>query len=401
MTQAPDRAALLALYDETMRRNASVAGCAREQSAHVVRYTTATGSQRYIMWHDFADGFAETVVDEEVNDVRGKARVLMWKLYAHDTARAALRAALLARGFAENDHSTLMACSVEAALAALTANDDARSDQVGLDVRELSTPQSLDAYQEIWDDVWPDAPNARYVDDYRDRLLKRDPGIVFFAGFAANDEPVSSGYMFHAPGAPYALLCGGTTKAAWRRQRAYTSLLRARAIRAQVRGASHLAVEASAESRPILERLGFMPLSTLAFYEKHIDHDAALVQTFVIDSISAITAEMRGQIVVTGSHGGVSAAHLALAHPPGLAVFNDAGMGLDRAGVRGLELLDRQGVAACAVSHETARIGEAASTLESGRISDANRTALQCGIAAGQTCAEAISFFRKSSLVKG
>ena len=42
-------------------------------------------------------------------------------------------------------------------------------------------------------------------------------------------------------------------------------------LHALMRGASYLAVEASAESKPILERLGFMPLSTLAFYEKHID----------------------------------------------------------------------------------------------------------------------------------
>lgn len=265
-------AELLALYDETMRRNAHVAGCAREQSAHVCRYTTATGSQRYIMWHDFADDLATAVVDEELAAVRGTAKVLMWKLYAHDFAREALRSALLARGFEENDHSTLMACAVGAVLAALSVEDDrTKSGESSLEVRELTTPKSLDAYQEIWDDVWPDAPNSRYVDDYRDRLVKRDPGVVFFAGFTATDEPISSGYMFHAPGAPYALLCGGTTKAAWRRQHAYTRLLKARAIRAQERGASYLAVEASAESQPILARIGFAPLSTLAFYEKRID----------------------------------------------------------------------------------------------------------------------------------
>jgi len=268
----PEPAALLALYDETMRRNANVAGCTRDQSTHVCRYTTGTGSQRYIMWHDFADVIAAAVVDEELDAVRGAAKVLMWKLYAHDVARDALRAALLAQGFEENDHSTLMAGTVDAVLAALPADGaSAAAGESALRVRELTTPASLDAYQEIWDDVWPDAPNQRYVDDYRDRLLQADPGVVFFAGFAADDQPVSSGYMFHQPGAPYALLCGGTTRTAWRRQRAYTSLLRARTLRAQARGASYLAVEASPESRPILAHLGFVPLSTLAFYEKQIN----------------------------------------------------------------------------------------------------------------------------------
>lgn len=117
------------------------------------------------------------------------------------------------------------------------------------------------------------------------------------------------------------------------------------------------------------------------------------MRTFVIDSISTVTEEMRGQIVVTGSHGGISAAHLALAHPPGLAVFNDAGMGLDDAGVKGLEILNAAGVAACAVSHETARIGEAKSTLATGRISAVNSGAAGYGIRVGQNCADAISFF--------
>ncbi len=117
------------------------------------------------------------------------------------------------------------------------------------------------------------------------------------------------------------------------------------------------------------------------------------MRTFVIDSISAVTAEMRGHIVVSGSHGGVSAARLALAHPPGLVVFNDAGVGLDDAGVHGLALLQTRGVAACTVSHVSARIGEAASTLATGLISYANASAIWRGIAPGQTCASAISFF--------
>jgi hypothetical protein len=119
--------------------------------------------------------------------------------------------------------------------------------------------------------VWPDAPNSRYVNDYRALIERNEPGILFYAGFAVNDEPVTSGYMFHHPGDAFALLCGGTTKAAWRRQHAYTRMLAIRAHAALERGASYLAVEASPESKPILARLGFTALSTLAFYEKHVD----------------------------------------------------------------------------------------------------------------------------------
>ena len=125
------------------------------------------------------------------------------------------------------------------------------------------------------------------------------------------------------------------------------------------------------------------------------------VQTFLIDSISAVSEEMRGQLVITGSHGGVSAAHLALAHPPALVVFNDAGGGLENAGTRSLEILQSHGVAACAVSHLSARIGEADSTLRTGQISAANLRAQASGIAVGQTCADAINFYVKAIVNKG
>ncbi len=259
---------LLTLYDETMRKHAHPAGMTRESTSRVSRYTTGTASQRFIMWHDFAATDAAGAVDDELHAVQGRAHVLMWKLYGHDPARDALRTALLVRGFAENDHSTLMMVPVALLVESLSLAETPGS--TSIDVRQLTIAKHLDAYQNIWDNVWPDAPNSRYVNDYRALIERGETGILFYAGFAASDNPVTSGYMFHHPGDAIALLCGGTTKAAWRRQRAYTRMLAIRAQAAVERGASYLAVEASPDSKPILERLGFTPLSTLAFYEKNI-----------------------------------------------------------------------------------------------------------------------------------
>ncbi len=125
------------------------------------------------------------------------------------------------------------------------------------------------------------------------------------------------------------------------------------------------------------------------------------MKIFVIDSISAVTHEMRGQIVVTGSHGGGSAARLALAHPPAFAVFNDAGVGLNNAGIAGLEILQRQGVAACTVSHVSAAIGDAQSTLATGVVTHTNALAHDHGVRVNQSCAEAISFLSKAPFNMG
>jgi hypothetical protein len=254
---------LLSLYDDTMRRNAQVAGCVREQTPQSSRYSTASGSLRYIMWHQFSAAETDRCIAEEIAAASGSVKALMWKVYGHD-APANLGERLVAHGFADHDASALMAAPVRQVITALGEATDA------IIVRELCDAHALDAYQEIWDSVWPDAPNSRYVDDYRALANLRDAGVVFFAGFSPTDEPVTSGYLFHAPECPFALLCGGATKAAWRNQRAYTAMLIARSHCALERGASYLAVEASAQSQPILERLGFVRLSTLLFYEKKL-----------------------------------------------------------------------------------------------------------------------------------
>ena len=67
-----------------------------------------------------------------------------------------------------------------------------------------------------------------------------------------------------------------------------------------------------------------------------------------------------------------------------LAVFNDAGIGKDGAGIAALALLQTQGVAACAVAHDSARIGEARSTLDDGVVSCTNEAAARLGARAGQ-----------------
>jgi hypothetical protein len=111
----------------------------------------------------------------------------------------------------------------------------------------------------------------------------------------------------------------------------------------------------------------------------------------VIDSITELAPHDAGCIAVSGSHGGLSSARYAAASRPMLAVFNDAGVGKDGAGLAGLGLLQAQQIAACTVAHSSARIGDARSTLHDGIISHANECAAALGIAPGQRCEHAVA----------
>ncbi|MGC4395568.1 hypothetical protein [Hydrogenophaga sp. T2] len=103
----------------------------------------------------------------------------------------------------------------------------------------------------------------------------------------------------------------------------------------------------------------------------------------VIDSITQLQPADAGCIALSGSHGGLSSSRYAIAARPLLSVFNDAGVGKDAAGIAGLAELQAAGLAACAVSHTSARIGQADSTLADGVVSHANAAARELGIETG------------------
>ena len=103
----------------------------------------------------------------------------------------------------------------------------------------------------------------------------------------------------------------------------------------------------------------------------------------LVDSITEAVGQGAGRIVVSGSHGGASAGRFAIEAGIRIAVFNDAGIGKDGAGIAALDMLERHAIAACTVGHASARIGEAASTLQDGVISHVNPRAAALGARRG------------------
>lgn len=110
----------------------------------------------------------------------------------------------------------------------------------------------------------------------------------------------------------------------------------------------------------------------------------------LLDSVTTVRPEHAGCIVVTGSHGGASVVPYALRVAARLYVFNDAGIGKDDAGVTALASLERAGVAAAAVSHASARIGDARDGWECGVVTRANAQALALGVRVGRPLRETL-----------
>ena len=100
----------------------------------------------------------------------------------------------------------------------------------------------------------------------------------------------------------------------------------------------------------------------------------------IADSITRVAeADAADAVVVNASHGGIYAAYLAAKLGAAAAIFNDAGIGRDQAGIAGLDYLQELGVAAATVGHATARIGDGADMMARGVITHANELAEASG----------------------
>ncbi|MCX4767474.1 GNAT family N-acetyltransferase [Streptomyces sp. NBC_01275] len=253
-----DHAAVLALYDQEMREGArpESSDARVERTGGVVRHVGAEGGWNGVLWSDLDAVDADAVIAAQIAYFGGRGRDFEWKLHGHDRP-ADLGRRLTAAGFTAEPQETLMISETSAQLVDATPPEGVRivpvTDRAGV---ELMVEANEKAFGR--DGSW-----------LRDMLVPRlaaDPdGIVALLALAG-DVPVSSARMELIPGTGFAGLWGGGTVEEWRGRGIYRTLVAHRAHIAADRGYRYLQVDASDQSRPILERLGFAALSTTTPY---------------------------------------------------------------------------------------------------------------------------------------
>lgn len=105
----------------------------------------------------------------------------------------------------------------------------------------------------------------------------------------------------------------------------------------------------------------------------------------LLDAMDELPAEQSDYVLISGAHAGLDSARRALRRPPRLAIFSDAGIGKDRSGIAGLELLQAFHIPAAAVDVNSARIGDAADCLDNGVVSHRNELAANLGVNLGDS----------------
>lgn len=180
-----------------------------------------------------------------------------WKTYGYDQPDD-LPARLVAAGFHPEERETLL-------FGESVTLEGLPSEVPGVSIRETGSDADLAAIGLLHTEVWNE-DGGWIVDDLRERIdrLGLDGIRVLIA--EADARVVSAAWLAMRPGTPVAGLWGGSTLPAYRGRGIYRALVSRRAEIARAAGYRYLRVDASDMSRPILERLGFRPLTITTPY---------------------------------------------------------------------------------------------------------------------------------------
>lgn len=117
------------------------------------------------------------------------------------------------------------------------------------------------------------------------------------------------------------------------------------------------------------------------------------VKILTFSSSATATPDSHGNVLISGSYGGEYNAYHAAKWGIRGVVLNDAGVGSGRAGIVGLNYLDRVGLPAAAADVWSCHIADGEDMLANGIISFVNKTAAALGCLVGETvsqCAESM-----------
>jgi GNAT superfamily N-acetyltransferase len=255
---------LLQLFDRQMRAEARPEPGTEidvDPETRTVRQVAADGGWNGVLWSGLDAGTADAAIAAQVAFFTARGVGFEWKHYSHDQP-ADLAGRLRAAGFVPEDPETLMVAEIRD-LVALSPDLPA-----GLQLRPVSTEADADLVAEVHD-----AAFGGGGDRIRHRVLARlrdDPETVWTWLAMAGDTPVCAARMEVHEGTTFASLWGGGTIEAWRGKGVYRALVAHRAALAAELGCTLMQVDASSQSRPILERLGFAALSVTTPYEYEV-----------------------------------------------------------------------------------------------------------------------------------
>ncbi len=256
---------ILALFDEQERRVGVHPMYRREAAGDVVRHVTYQPERlSYVAYSQLTAVTADAAILAQIAYFQTLGRPgFEWKAYAHDTPPD-LPDRLAAHGFVPDEPEPLLFLPLADLPPAFLPTHP-------VDVRRLNDPGQIDDVVAVETAVW--GGNFDWLKTQLTNYLTNYPDFVSLYVAYANGQPASVAWSYYPTGSQFVALMGGATLAEQRGRGLYTALVAARAQEARQRGAHFLWVNASQDSRPILERRGFRLLTEIRPYSWTVEEE--------------------------------------------------------------------------------------------------------------------------------
>jgi predicted metal-dependent phosphoesterase TrpH/ribosomal protein S18 acetylase RimI-like enzyme len=251
-----DLADLLAAYDAQLRARVPQPLPARvqvEQDGPVVRMVFPWGGMvgyRDLGGLDGAD--LDAFIARQIQHYAGLGRQFEWKHHGHDLP-ADLPERLIRAGFTPEESETVVIARVAEVVARPVLPD-------GVALREVTSRADFDRITALEEAIWGEDHEG--LADMFESERAADPQSISIVVVEAGHDIVSAAWIRFEHGTEFATLWGGATLPDWRRMGIYRATVAYRAALAAERGFRFLEVDSSEDSRPILERLGFVKVTT-------------------------------------------------------------------------------------------------------------------------------------------
>lgn len=258
-----DRTRFLAAYDEQLRTDAETPSAVAVTVSGPLRLVTFAGGRGFVTYRDLGGADADEIdglvgaavahfeADPEITRVE-------WKTRSHDHAPG-LHESLLDHGFVAEEPESIMIGAAERLAVDVPLPE-------GVVVRRVTEESEVRAMSAMSGEVFgdSDAEVAAMADALVSRLA-RDDGMELWVA-EVDGRVVSAGRLEPVPGTDFAGIWGGSTLEEWRGRGIYRALTAERARSALRRGKTLINSDSTEYSRPILERSGFLKVSTTTPY---------------------------------------------------------------------------------------------------------------------------------------
>jgi GNAT superfamily N-acetyltransferase len=251
-------AALLAAYDAELRGHLPnlPPGVHAERDGPLVR-TVGWSHGGMVEYRDLGglEGAAlDELIGRQVQIFARRGESFEWKWHGHDNPPD-LPERLRAAGFVAEPPETVMVAPAGAI---------AREPSLppGVSLREVTDERDFHRIAAMEERIWGDGHRQGMAETLTARRAFDRRSLSVFAAEASGEVICAGWIRFRSADTSFATLHGAATLPEWRSRGVYRALVSRRAVLAAERGCRYLQVDASDDSRPILERLGFVPIAT-------------------------------------------------------------------------------------------------------------------------------------------